>query len=100
MKRFNESNVREESRYPKQGLRQQRSEDFLILAGDKQHIEAVCYGNGFVGRFAGRVFKLAQLEGRGHRAEPSTVTCGKNLTARHADGVAVEYFEAEIKEQL
>jgi hypothetical protein len=32
--------------------------------------------------------------------KPSTVTCGKNSTARHPDGLAVEYFEAEIKEQM
>ena len=68
---------------------------FLLLAGDAKQLDAV--------RQVGAVFYLdsldefsAWLEQHGVEIiqKPRTVTGGRNLTARHPDGLVVEYFEA------
>jgi hypothetical protein len=68
---------------------------FLLLAGNKEQIDAV--------RYVGALFYLdsldefaAWLEQHGVEIihKPRTVTAGRNLTARHPDGLVVEYFEA------
>jgi hypothetical protein len=100
IKRFNESNVREGSKVPETGAEAAKVGGFLILAGDKQHIEAVCYVNGFCGRFAGEFSNWLTSGGADIVHKPSTVTGGTKLTARHADVLVIEYFKAEIKEQM
>jgi hypothetical protein len=74
---------------------------FLILAGDHERIEAV--------RYVDAIFYVDSLDefsdwlrskGADFVHKPRTVTGGKNLTARHAKGLVVEYFEAEVKEKI
>ena len=69
---------------------------FLVLGGDRQHLDAV--------RHVGAIFYLDSLEEfsswlNRHGVEiihkPRPVTGGRNLTARHPDGLVVEYFEAQ-----
>ena len=68
---------------------------FLILAGDKAHLEAVSYVDA--------VFYLDALDDFhpwlvAQSAEllhgPRGVTGGRNMTVRHPDGLVVEYFQA------
>ncbi|MCZ0732938.1 hypothetical protein [Phreatobacter sp. AB_2022a] len=68
---------------------------FLILAGTSAQIDAV--------RHVGAIFYLDKLDEFAvwldrHKIEiihkPRAVTGGRNLTARHPDGLVVEYFEA------
>lgn len=69
---------------------------FLILAGDAERLDPV--------RHVDAIFYLDRLDDfrvwlESHGAEtlhePREVTAGRNLTARHPDGLVVEYFEAE-----
>jgi len=73
---------------------------FLILAGEKKHLDAV--------RHVNAIFYLDSLDefstwlganGAEIIHQPRTVTGGRNLTARHPDGLVVEYFEAAAKVQ-
>jgi hypothetical protein len=66
----------------------------LILAGEKRSIDAV--------KYVDAIFYVDSLDDfeiwlRKHGAEiihsPRAVTAGRNLTARHPDGLVVEYFE-------
>jgi predicted enzyme related to lactoylglutathione lyase len=68
---------------------------FLILGGDRESLSAVKNVNA--------IFYLDSLDKfhswlKGNGAEilhgPREVTAGRNLTARHPDGLVVEYFEA------
>ena len=68
---------------------------FLILAGDKAHLDPI--------RHVDAIFYVDSLDEfadwlSSHGASivdgPRSVTAGTNLTARHADGLVVEYFEA------
>jgi alcohol dehydrogenase len=83
-------------RIPETGIEAAKVGGFLLLAGDREQIEAV--------RNVGAIFYLDSLDEfsswlERHGAEiihkPRTVTGGRNLTARHPDGLVVEYFEAE-----
>jgi predicted enzyme related to lactoylglutathione lyase len=67
---------------------------FLVLAGSREQLEAV--------RYVGAIFYLDSLDefatwlerqGAEIIHKPRTVTSGRNLTARHPDGLVVEYFE-------
>jgi hypothetical protein len=82
-------------RIPETGVEAAKVGEFLLLAGDRKQLDAV--------RQVGAIFYLdslddfsSWLEQQGveiiHRAR--TVTGGRNLTARHPDGLIVEYFEA------
>jgi predicted enzyme related to lactoylglutathione lyase len=68
---------------------------FLTLAGDNKHIDTIRYVNA--------IFYVDSLEefsnwlsSKGVETihKPRVVTSGRNLTARHADGLVVEYFES------
>jgi predicted enzyme related to lactoylglutathione lyase len=68
---------------------------FLLLAGDSEQLDAV--------RHVDAIFYLDSLDTfsswlERHGAEiihaPRAVTGARNLTARHPDGLVVEYFEA------
>jgi alcohol dehydrogenase len=68
---------------------------FLVISGDPKQLDAVRYVNA--------IFYLDSLDAfaswlveQGVQIihEPRIVTSGRNLTARHPDGLVVEYFEA------
>jgi alcohol dehydrogenase len=68
---------------------------FLLLAGDRNQLDAA--------RQVGAIFYLDSLDEFASWLErnggeiihgPGAVTGGRNLTARHPDGLVVEYFEA------
>lgn len=69
---------------------------FLLFAGDKQHIDAIRHVNAIFYVDSLDDF-FSWLDGQGVEIlhSPETVTGGRNLTARHADGLVVEYFEAQ-----
>jgi alcohol dehydrogenase len=80
---------------PETGVEAAKVGGFLLLAGDREQIDAV--------RHVGAIFYLDSLDDfsawlERHGAEiihaPRTVTGGRNLTARHPDGLVAEYFEA------
>jgi alcohol dehydrogenase len=82
-------------RIPETGVEAAKVGGFLLLAGDTKQLDAV--------RQVGAVFYLdsldefsAWLEQHGGEIihKPRTVSGGRNLTARHPDGLVVEYFEA------
>lgn len=82
-------------RIPETGVEAAKVGGFLLLAGDRRQLDAV--------RQVGAIFYLDSLDEYSswleqHGAEiihqPRTVTGGRNLTARHPDGLIVEYFEA------
>jgi alcohol dehydrogenase len=82
-------------RIPETGVEAAKIGGFLLLAGDAKQLDAV--------RQVGAVFYLdsldefsAWLEQHGGEIihKPRSVTGGRNLTARHPDGLVVEYFEA------
>jgi hypothetical protein len=70
----------------------------LILAGEKRSIDAVKYVDAIF--YVDSLGDFERWLGK-HNAEiihsPRAVTGGHNLTARHPDGLVVEYFEAVIK---
>jgi predicted enzyme related to lactoylglutathione lyase len=87
-------------RIPETNVEAAKVGGFLILAGDQEHIEAVRYVNAIF--YVDSLDEFSDwLNSRGADIvhKPRTVTGGKNLTARHTDGLVVEYFEAAIKEQ-
>jgi alcohol dehydrogenase len=80
---------------PETGVEAAKVGGFLLLAGDKKQVDAV--------RHVGAIFYVDSLDAfsswlEQHGVEivhrPGTVTGGQNLTARHPDGLVVEYFEA------
>jgi hypothetical protein len=92
-KSFKELNVREESRWRKPAWKPQRWASSWYWP-DK-NIDAVRYVNA--------IFYVDSLEefsnwlnSKGVETihKPRVVTSGRNLTARHADGLVVEYFES------
>jgi predicted enzyme related to lactoylglutathione lyase len=67
---------------------------FLILAGDKKHTDAVRYVNAIF--YVDTLEEFANwLNSKGVEIinKPRAVTNGRNPTARHADGLVVEYFD-------
>jgi hypothetical protein len=83
---------------PETGVEAAKVGGFLILAGDKEHIEAVRYVNAiFYVDSLDEFSDLLNSKGADSVHGPRIVTGGKNLTARHADGLVVEYFEAVKK---
>jgi hypothetical protein len=70
----------------------------LILAGEKRSIDALKYVDAIF--YVDSLGDFERWLGK-HGAEmihsPRAVTGGRNLTARHPDGLVVEYFEAVIK---
>ena len=68
---------------------------FLILAGDGEamtmarHVDGIFYVDD-LDAYAGWV----QAQGGELLHPPRTVTSGRNFTARHPDGLVIEYFEA------
>lgn len=79
------------------GVTAARVGTFLILAGDG---EAMTAARGVDG-----IFYVDDLEAYADWArdggcemlhEPRTVTSGQNFTARHPDGLIVEYFQARL----
>ena len=69
---------------------------FLLFAGDKQHIDAIRHVNAiFYVDSLDDFFSWLAGQGVEILHSPETVTGGRNLTARHADGLVVEYFEAQ-----
>lgn len=67
---------------------------FLVFGGDKDKLDVV--------RHVGAIFYVDSLDEYASWLErhdielvhkPRTVTGGRNLTARHPDGLVVEYFE-------
>ena len=83
-------------RIPETGVEAAKVGGFLLLGGDRKQVEAV--------RDVGAIFYLDSLDEfsswlERHGGEiihrPRTVTGGRNLTARHPDGLVVEYFEAD-----
>jgi hypothetical protein len=83
-------------RIPETGVEAAKIGGFLLLAGDSKQLDAV--------RQVGAIFYLDSLDEFSswlelHGVEiihrPRTVTGGRNLTARHPDGLVVEYFEAD-----
>jgi predicted enzyme related to lactoylglutathione lyase len=84
---------------PETGVEAAKVGGFLILAGDQGQIEAVRYVNAiFYVDSLDESSDWLSSQGADIVHKPRTVTGGKNLTARHADGLVVEYFEAEVKE--
>jgi alcohol dehydrogenase len=82
-------------RIPETGVEAAKVGGFLLLAGDSKQLDAV--------RQVGAIFYLDSLDEfsswlEQHGVEiihkPRTVTGGRNLAARHPDGLVVEYFEA------
>ena len=82
-------------RIPETGVEAAKVGGFLLLAGDRERVDAV--------RQVGAIFYLDSLDEFSSWLEqvgaeiihrPRTVTGGRNLTARHPDGLVVEYFEA------
>lgn len=83
---------------PKTSVEAAKIDGFLLLAGEKHQIDAV--------RHVGAIFYVDSLDafstwlGEQRNVEiihkPRTVTGGRNLTARHPDGLVVEYFEANV----
>ncbi len=80
---------------PETGVEAAKVGGFLLLAGDREQLDAV--------RQVGAIFYLDSLDVfsswlEQHGGEiihkPRTVTGGRNLTARHPDGLVAEYFEA------
>ncbi len=71
---------------------------FLILAGDKarldpvRHVDAIFYVD-CLDDFAAWLPR----QGADIIEPPRSIKAGKNLTARHPDGLVVEYFEAPNK---
>jgi predicted enzyme related to lactoylglutathione lyase len=83
---------------PETGVEAAKVGGFLILAGDEARLDPV--------RHVDAIFYVDALHDfadwlPAHGAEiidgPRSVTAGKNLTARHPDGLVVEYFEAAKK---
>lgn len=81
---------------PETGTEAAKVGGFLILAGEKERLDAVRYVNA--------IFYLDSLDefsnwlsanGAEIIHQPRIVTGGRNFTARHSDGLVVEYFEAE-----
>jgi hypothetical protein len=71
----------------------------LILAGSPQHLDQVKFVHGIyyvdsLDEFAAQL----RTDGATFVHEPRTVTGGRNFTARHADGLVMEYFEAEQRD--
>ena len=68
---------------------------FLILAGDKEKLKAVSNVDGVFYLDSLDAF-YAWLEAQGAEIlhGPIDVTAGRNLTARHPDGLVIEYFQA------
>jgi predicted enzyme related to lactoylglutathione lyase len=67
----------------------------LILAGDSKHLDRVKFVQGIyyvdsLDDFAAQL----RADGATFFHEPRTVTGGRNFTARHQDGLVMEYFEA------
>jgi predicted enzyme related to lactoylglutathione lyase len=82
-------------RIPETSIEAAKVGGFLILAGDKAHLDAVSHVDA--------VFYLDSLDEfhvwlREHGAQilhgPRDVAAGRNLTARHPDGLVAEYFQA------
>jgi len=78
------------------GVTAARVGSFLILAGDGEAMEAARNVDG--------IFYVDDLDSyaewvAGHGGEmlhaPRTVTSGRNFTARHPDGLVIEYFQAK-----
>ena len=67
----------------------------LILAGDSNDLDRVKFVHGIYYIDSLDDFAV-QLRGDGVTFvhEPRTVTGGRNFTARHQDGLVIEYFEA------
>ena len=68
----------------------------LIVAGDSQHLDRVrsVHGIYYVDSLDDFAAQL-RADGVTFVHEPRTVTDGRNFTARHQDGLVMEYFEAE-----
>jgi hypothetical protein len=80
---------------PETGVEAAKVGGFLLLAGNKEQIDAM--------RQVGAIFYLDSLDEfaswlERHDIEiihsSRTLTGGRNLTVRHPDGLVVEYFEA------
>ena len=68
---------------------------FLILAGDKKRLDAVRYVNAIFYLDSLDEFSTwLKVDGAEIIHPHRTVMGGRNLTARHPDGLVVEYFEA------
>jgi predicted enzyme related to lactoylglutathione lyase len=68
---------------------------FLVLAGDEEHLAAVRHVNAIFYLDALDEFRTwLEVNGAQIIHETRVVTGGRNLTARHPDGLIVEYFEA------
>jgi hypothetical protein len=69
---------------------------FLLFGGDKQHIDAIRHVNAiFYVDSLDDSFSWLNVQNVEILYSPRSVTGGRNLTARHADGLVVEYFEAQ-----
>jgi len=68
---------------------------FLILAGDGEAMTAARQVDGiFYVDDLDAYADWVRAQGGELLHEPRTVTSGRNFTARHADGLIMEYFEA------
>ena len=68
---------------------------FLILAGDKERLDAVRYVNAIFYLDSPDEFSTwLNVHGAEIVHPPRMVMGGRNLTTRHPDGLVVEYFEA------
>lgn len=69
--------------------------NFLILAGDGEAMTTARQVHGiFYVDDLGAYADWVQAQGGELLHQPRTVTSGRNFTARHPDGLAVEYFQA------
>lgn len=74
--------------------------DILILAADRETINALRFVNAvYYVNSLDECLSWLKLNGAEILHTPRTVTGGKNLTARHPDGLVVEYFEAAHKKE-
>jgi hypothetical protein len=76
------------------GVEAAKVDGFLILAEDNKHIDAVRYVNAiFYVDSLEEFSKWLNSKGVETIHKPRVGTSGRNLTACHADGLVVEYFE-------
>lgn len=80
---------------PETGIEAAKVGEFLILAGDKETLRAVSNVDGvFYLDSLDEFHNWLEAQGAEILHGPIDITAGRNLTARHPDGLVIEYFQA------